>query len=587
MLNPFTPLASRNFLASSPETYENFYQTHELVWSWRFSIPLNPILQDEHIGHEIVARQKIDIQCLVWFRFTGQPGTLSLATAKLFTFESRDFESIELPRLIDNAEELLLYLKGYLYPVLLSQGLVIDVLSEAPRGYSLGFSGTFSGILAHLIHYLKKSSLETSKSESFSSFSHTISSPLQKLSPGTHGIMNDERLEISEIWRNIESIIKSPSTEGQNSYQTLYAEAAPSVFVFRKGRNGQNRELRKLVGIENNLENVLEYGVIYSGIPMLSHKIDLRAWQSEAKNGAAWCGAQLWVRISSKNYSDSLKQVLALENAHFLSCLDHVFDINNSQEIWDFLQYGNELAHSFEKLDGKSDFLSHIWKILTANGSLDRQDIAILPLYSTTKGGSYIWYGKRGVARKNLYVAMEEARKRYPELNIVFDGTVPHSNFKAEVSVEQDTRQKYTAKHSIADGYLIKNSGSQEVLKKYNSPELSKWRLLVDQIARKIYIDGEKVSSKEIYSQQLTIDLLEKFINQGSGEIRASDLPSSSYTQNKSEMMSKILSPLMRTVNRRLWSNLRVKCSGSVVDFVIQFEEVDLDILSIQKIGRV
>lgn len=69
---------------------------------------------------------------------------------------------------------------------------------------------------------------------------------------------------------------------------------------------------------------------------------------------------------------------------------------------------------------------------------------------------------------------MAEAKKRYPELNIVFDGTLPHTNFKAEVSIEQDTRQKYTAKHSIAEGYLVKSSDSQEILRKYDSPELSR-----------------------------------------------------------------------------------------------------------------
>ncbi len=48
--------------------------------------------------------------------------------------------------------------------------------------------------------------------------------------------MSDERSEIAEVARVIESILKSPDSEGQNSYQTLYAEAAPSVFVFRNGR---------------------------------------------------------------------------------------------------------------------------------------------------------------------------------------------------------------------------------------------------------------------------------------------------------------------------------------------------------------
>lgn len=46
---------------------------------------------------------------------------------------------------------------------------------------------------------------------------------------------------------------------------------------------------------------------------------------------------------------------------------------------------------------------------------------------------------------------MHEAQKRYPELNVVFDGIMPGTPFRAEVSIEQDIRKKYTARHSVAE----------------------------------------------------------------------------------------------------------------------------------------
>lgn len=94
MLQPFTPLATKNFVADSPKVYEEFYREHSLVGSGKFSTPLNPILESDKIGGSIVARQKINLQCLVGFRLTGNPGTIDLGIAKLFTFESQDFESI-------------------------------------------------------------------------------------------------------------------------------------------------------------------------------------------------------------------------------------------------------------------------------------------------------------------------------------------------------------------------------------------------------------------------------------------------------------------------------------------------------------
>jgi hypothetical protein len=66
-------------------------------------------------------------------------------------------------------------------------------------------------------------------------------------------------------------------------------------------------------------------------------------------------------------------------------------------------------------------------------------------------------------------------------------------------------------------------------------------------------------------------------------EIHASELPSSSYTQNKNEMMSKIVHPLVRTVLKRLGKNMRINCYGSTLDFTIRFEEIDIDMRTLKK----
>jgi hypothetical protein len=564
MLDNFSPLTTHNFLSMCPEIYDRFYSDHSLVGSGNFSIPLNPILQSTDPWHKIVARQKINLQCLVGFATSADsPGTLTFGTAQLFTFESQDFEAINLSILLDHHEELLFYLRGYLCETLKNESIILNVLSESPRWYSLGFSGTFAGVLAHMIHYIK----------------HNGHSPL------SHGFLSDERSEIAEIARVIESILKPLDPEWQASYQTLYAEAAPSVFVFRQGRTGKSRELRKLSGIEYNLHGALEYGVIYSGVPLISSKIELKAGQTEARSGALWCSKELGLKVTGKNYSDSMRTVLSLENAHFLSRLDQLFDGDNSSEVGDFLRYGNELAHSFEKLDGKSEFLESIWKVLRSREMLDRSDITLLPLHSTTKWGSYVWYGRRGIARKNLYEAMREVQKRYPEIAVVYDGSVTSPSFRPEVAIIQDRAKSYQSRSCDLEGYLLQSPGNKEVIKDCNIEELSRGRLLVDQISRKIYIDGERVSSKEIFSQQLTIDLLDGYINNGKTEFVARDLGSSSYTQNKSEMMSKILHPLMRTIHRRLGRSLRISCSGSTLDFMIKFEEVDLELCSVSRIG--
>lgn len=73
MLELFSPLTARNFLSECPEVYDSFYRNHILVGSGNFSIPLNPILQSEELGANIVARQKVALQCLVGFSTSSSP----------------------------------------------------------------------------------------------------------------------------------------------------------------------------------------------------------------------------------------------------------------------------------------------------------------------------------------------------------------------------------------------------------------------------------------------------------------------------------------------------------------------------------
>ena len=94
------------------------------------------------------------------------------------------------------------------------------------------------------------------------------------------------------------------------------------------------------------------------------------------------------------------------------------------------------------------------------------------------------------------------------------------------------------------------------------------------------------MSYKEILSQQTTIDLLEKFVETGLKEVHSKELPSSSYAQNKSEMMSKIIYPLMKTVHRRLGKEIKITCSGSVVDFVVRIDSPDFDLFCLEKAGK-
>lgn len=560
MLTPLTPLTAKNLANTFYATYEKFQKSHSLTLAWNFSIPLNPIFWYDRPESLIIARQKTNIQCYIGIHFLPLKGVLQLGSAQLFTFESENFESIELSLLLDNSEELITYIKGYLWDILAETGLLINVLSESPRGYSLGFSGTFSWVLAESLYLIKRG-----KDEDESSLR-----------------IRSEKDEIVHIANTLERILKPKDENGPISFQTLYAEGGHSTFVFRVNRSKKIRSLEKLNGVQHNLEHNFDYGVVYSWIPMTQSGYGYGEAETTG-NLENWCKSKFGIHIPKNAYKNSMLNLLTLENLEFLRKLDTPIANPESPEISEILHSWNLLARSFEKLDGSSCFLDHIWRIIERNDILKDTDIAILPIYTTTRWGSYIWYGKKWIARKNLYIAIQEARKRYPELNLIFDSTTHTASYSPEVRIISDLRGKGEIVIADSQKYLLHGHNSTEYIGTHDGRSLSRWKLIVDQIARKIYIDGEGVNSKEILSQQLTIDLIERFISGWRDEIHASELPSSSYTQNKNEMMSKIVHPLIRTVMKRLGKNMRINCYGSTVDFTVRFEEIDVDIRTLKK----
>lgn len=108
-------------------------------------------------------------------------------------------------------------------------------------------------------------------------------------------------------------------------------------------------------------------------------------------------------------------------------------------------------------------------------------------------------------------------------------------------------------------------------------------RIVFDAIGRKIYFRGERLTSKEIPSQNAANDLFERLLENVGEEIPNHSLPVSSYSKNRNEMVSKIISPLSKFTKERLHFPLPVKCTGSITEFRILLEKADLPISLIKK----
>lgn len=102
--------------------------------------------------------------------------------------------------------------------------------------------------------------------------------------------------------------------------------------------------------------------------------------------------------------------------------------------------------------------------------------------------------------------------------------------------------------------------------------------LFLDVIQGKIWIGGKPMSSKELHSQNQTIFLLQAILEHPAQQISNHELPRSSYSTNRNEISSKILSPLKRILKEEGRGECPFVLEGRLGTFQIGYQKSPLSI---------
>ncbi|HCY20802.1 TPA: hypothetical protein DIC40_02940 [Patescibacteria group bacterium] len=73
----------------------------------------------------------------------------------------------------------------------------------------------------------------------------------------------------------------------------------------------------------------------------------------------------------------------------------------------------------------------------------------------------------------------------------------------------------------------------------------------MDTLNNRIYLEGQKLTSQDLHSQSATIEILKMLLENPGKEINNKNLPLSSYSKNKNDMLGKIVGPLLSLVEER------------------------------------
>jgi len=153
------------------------------------------------------------------------------------------------------------------------------------------------------------------------------------------------------------------------------------------------------------------------------------------------------------------------------------------------------------------------------------------------------------------------------------------------VIVEQFINEWLFSKYIDKNRFLFTDNEWNSYVSNYNDIfENEDTGLILDTIHSKIYLNWEKLTSKDIKSQNTTIEILLLLLDNIGIEVSNKELSASSYSKNKNEMVWKIILPFIKFIENKTKVKLPLECRWSICDYNLKLDKISFKIWTITRI---
>lgn len=568
--------------------YKNFYNSHDIILSG------NSILtwwaDISHGVTDLRIKQKLPVK-----NFCGAQVNNSwrITFNLLYHYSTREdtFEIDPIENFLKNEiERVSPFLESYLTLHGFEYGLEIDFLSEMPPWHGLSFSGVMSVLLAYLL------CLVTNKINVES----LTDNKLLEINPAFNEIYILS-LEISNRISNGKSI-------GASNYAVMVNENSLPIVHFSKKNLQQNSVEEENDNIEHNTiykgkivdflwisqdslaldELPIDYWIIFAWLGYRFFEIE--ATREQKRNDEKLLSSFIIERINSLSLSESDKNLLS----NILSCSgDEVIYKNiDNMNLRILESFGNLLKNP--GIDSSVDLFINAFKQIGLSSfsyqkenklffslqclfnkylQFEDESIWIFPLNSGKIWGSLFFVMKKWKSRTTLNKVLSQLKDDGYSLSLDYaswrDGYASGwvcidqyitKKLYSSYTKEWDIQFSDTFWNSYCDNYgtIIENQTDC---------------ILLDTIGWRIYIKWIKLTSKDIHSQNTTIDMLRILMEHIWTEVSNNKLPVSTYSQNKNEILGKIIIPLKKIVKDYFSTDISLSCSGGITDYYLKLDK--------------
>lgn len=558
-----------------PETYANFFIGNDLVASAPFSFHWGPGSVGER-QKLLRTRVKIPLRCYAGLR--SIPGKdVRFGEALMFDQAEGKFKSVAFEKVNKESAATAAEIRAYLDAAGYAGGVEIAVLSEAPRGYGLGFSGSFGAAVAAgaLVLAGKFSAKDLTGSE-------FEGSPMFK--------------KLHNCAWKLDFIPRYGNTSGENAYlalapvgmghflcETFDVEEGPSAL---NAASVHGRIVRDHSGKPIHPAALpVDFCVVYSGLPTDTRQVEMfKGADRRALEGCAVVAKDLLTGEDGKTKKFYVGKYAAKGASPYDAVVDAMLVLNiktaetfqkltkegsGSSAVDELIENANLLRGVAAVAERQANFAEELAFRFRAARKADSERVGIMPCYTGKVGGSYVVVMRPGESRDTLDRALEGLRTLYPQAAVEYASWIdgePLEGAKVEQhaagGVHSPMVPKDTAVFRDGNGRTYAASYA-DIIKKETKG------LLFDTVTMKVLLNGEQLTSKDIPSQSTAVEIFTRLLEKDDREVLSSNLPASSYARDKGLMAGKVIMPLKTFVEKATGKEIDLRIRGTSSSYSI------------------
>lgn len=568
--------------------YERLYSNSDIVTSWYFWFSRFPVWLGQP-SNRINIKSKIPLKVYVWLKKTKRESVVFKNFA-IFDIDKNKFWYKSFSWINKQSDKIINFLEKILLEKKLNFWLDINVLSEVAIWHGLWFSWTvFVTLITWL--YILGWIIDKKLLEDYIRFKKS-----------------DEFKEILSLARKLELISKQENV-WSTTMLTLSNLKSPIIYFTE-----YKKELKWLDELENQgyyfsnfsekfgyewdlWELSFDYAILYtwslwstSRIRQLKQsdknyfKVYEEFFHNELEKEIEWKHyiSTIFDKESFYEWLNEVWSTLTLETVYIFKQIMKFGDTNQNIDL--LINNINKLSSISEIVEWSWEFIEDFKYYFKKNSSDINEELWIMPIYSGKRWWDFLVVMRHSAWRKAFDQAVQDLKYKYNHIQEQYVSR--KDGFISEwIKLEQFVSWWEFSNHVSKDKVVYLNNQWEKYMDDYwDILKKEKTWFLLDSIWWKIYMNGIKLTSKDIKSQSTTIELFDLLLENLWEDIYNNQLSPSTYASQQNQMLWKIVMPFVKLVERNFWEKLPLTCNWSLREFYVRLETTGIKIWIIKKI---